>query len=298
MRAIERSKKRTKSAGHMKTHHTQNEDVENKLIKMGKVAARGASQRARKWETEISSNKPVTVPSLTRGSSPSRIVVPESSRRHNTTSTPRRKRYARRHLRHDSSEESFFDSMVQQEHPLPSPEVSSSGIGSSDISAHNSLSSDGHGRLDEGAYSAVRPFERILYLDPNLNGELERGYVNSNGKLVKAILNHKLTRNVISERYAMSLGLTIQYSRTGHENNSDLSSLDPDIEEIDFGTGDDTCSIIGITDFNWRDSLHSPDPTRSKSFPVWCLVTKYLPFDRQLVFGKCFSDKKMHYLRR
>jgi hypothetical protein len=154
-------------------------------------------------------------------------------------------------------------------------------------------------QLEEGDYSAVQPFDPILYLDPNVDIVVDEGYINLNSKPAKAILHSKFPQNVISERYAAAHGLTVRYFLPDDDNESDSDARDVNIEEgIDFGDGE-LRPVIGKTSFNWKISQHEADSKRFRPLTVRCLVTRTVPLiDCPLVLGKSFIDKRRHYWER
>ena len=146
---------------------------------------------------------------------------------------------------------------------------------------------------DESDYMAVQPSENIIHLVQNLNSETLRGYINSNQNSTIATLNRAFPLNIISERFAASLGLDIQY----HHDEDGASETDGDHVDdredviIDFGAGY-TQLIIGTVAFNWNTSQEAPP---KKPLKVVCKVCKHVRSQTPLVFGQLFLQRREFY---
>jgi hypothetical protein len=68
-------------------------------------------------------------------------------------------------------------------HSPPTPESSSSSLGSSSIRIQDGPQADGAAHLDEDDYIAVQASACLLHLDPELNYQVAEGYINSSSKI-------------------------------------------------------------------------------------------------------------------
>jgi hypothetical protein len=132
---------------------------------------------------------------------------------------------------------------------------------------------------DDGDYMAVIPSNNLLNMDPDLNKVAISGYINSSLQPTNAKINEEFPQNVISQQLVAKLGLLID-------------NFDDEEDErivIDFGGGD-MQTVRGTVKFRWK---RRPQEENLRPLSVTAMVCEYTPF--QLIFGKLFLKKRLHY---
>jgi hypothetical protein len=129
--------------------------------------------------------------------------------------------------------------VLRRHQSQPTSESSSSSVDASRMQIRGEPQPGEALQWDEGDYMAVRPSNRVLHLSPSLDYQIVEGYINSNASPTSANTCHEITENVISEFYAIQLGLQIDYCESDDENHAGIGAREMVGErEIDFGDGD------------------------------------------------------------
>jgi hypothetical protein len=142
--------------------------------------------------------------------------------------------------------------------------------------------------LEDGDYMAVRASENIINLDLSSNAVIQ-GYINSKQSPVTANINQALPNSVISQRYAVELGLDFEDFDDDDDQLSDEDSGGG--IKVDFGQGNAE-AVVGSVVFSWSNLANSPGGRQFKPLNIRCFVCNEVPSQLQLILGKNFLEKR------
>lgn len=137
----------------------------------------------------------------------------------------------------------------------------------------------------EGDFVGVHSNSYLLHYNPSHDISSEQGFIITpdGPKPVTVLLDNKLAQNIISQDYAIELGLQIDLM--------DEDEAFSELNNIDFGDGQVEKSLGRVT-LQWREGTQ----LGVKPFSVHCLV--YEHGVRKVVLGVPFITKREHYKDR